>query len=80
MVFRWRGCLLKWVGVGWGSDTWKKQSMCVLLILKFVRSFVQANQSFLSLFRVSSKNRLIRLCNVSPSGPVGICAVTSHRG
>ena len=33
----------------------KRQSMCVMSILKFASAFVQANQSFLSPFRVSSK-------------------------
>ena len=32
------------------SDTWKRQLMCILSILKFACAFVQGNQSFLFTF------------------------------
>ena len=47
--------------------------MCVLSILRFAWAFVQANQSLsfhLLEYHVKDDN-LIRLCNVSPPGPVG---------
>ena len=57
VVFRWRGCLLKWIEVGFLTNG-KRQSMCVLSKLKFAWAFVQ---SFLFFpFRVSS-NRYIMI-------------------
>ena len=51
----------------------KRQSMCILSILKFVCACVQLISLSFSPFRVSSKKQtLIRLCNLSSPGPVGI--------
>ena len=53
--------------MGWGSDTWKKT-----INLRIVNTQICLLISS-SPFRVSSKKQtLIRLCNVSQPGPVGI--------